>query len=107
VPLEDLPGTAITEPTYLNAGWGSVGVINKAPHPNAGKVYLNWLLSKAGQEAIAKVSGYPSRRQDTATEGLPEFTIPKPGVQYLDDASEENQRVKQEVLAFLKTAIPN
>jgi len=107
VPIENLPGPAIREPTYLNAGWGSVGVINKAPHPNATKVYLNWLMSRAGQETIARVSGYPSRRQDTSNESLPDHVLPKPGVQYLDDASEENQRVKQEVLAFLKTAIPN
>jgi len=38
---------------------------------------------------------------------LPDHVLPQPRHQYIDDASEENQRVKQEVLAFLKTAIPN
>ncbi|HLY65513.1 MAG TPA: hypothetical protein VKU60_08260 [Chloroflexota bacterium] len=105
MPIEYVP--TLQEPTYLNAGWGSVAILNKAPHPNATKVYLNWLLSKSGQETIAQVSSYPSRRLDTSHEGLPDYAIPKQGVNYIDDASEENQRIKQEVLAYLKTAIPN
>ena len=105
VPIEYAP--SLQEPTYLNAGWGSVALVNKAPHPNAARVYLDWLLSKSGQERIASVSGYPSRRLDTSHEGLADYSIPKPGVQYVDDASEENQQVKQEVLTYLKSVMPN
>jgi iron(III) transport system substrate-binding protein len=38
------------------------GVIsNKAPHPNAAKLYLNWITSKEGQENIAKRGRIPVR----------------------------------------------
>jgi ABC-type Fe3+ transport system substrate-binding protein len=56
VPLED--------PKMLSAiaGFGNVGLIDKAPHPNAAKLYLNWLLSKEGQSIFARVTGQNSRR---------------------------------------------
>ncbi len=28
--------------------------MNRAPHPNAAKVLINWLLSKEGQSAVQK-----------------------------------------------------
>jgi ABC-type Fe3+ transport system substrate-binding protein len=38
---------------------------NNPPHPNASKVFVNWALSKEGQEAFRKVIGdEPSRRKD-------------------------------------------
>lgn len=47
--------------TY-SPGFGGVALFSKAPHSNAAKVYLNWLLSKKGQQAWAQVtlvgSGY-------------------------------------------------
>ncbi len=107
VPLEYLPPEAVKEPTYLNSGWGTVAAINKAPHPNATKLYLDWLLSRDGQGAISEVSGYASRRLDAPTDKLADYVVPKPGVQYIDDASEENQRYKNEVLNLVKTLIPN
>ena len=32
---------------------GALALFNKAPHPNAAKVYINWLLSKEGQTVFA------------------------------------------------------
>src|SRR5712692_1556736 len=101
-----LPGEALQEGTYLTASGGSVGVINRAPHPNATKVYLNWLLSKEGQEAASKAYGYPSRRLDASTAGLPDYLIPKPGVQYDNSAKESYVRLRDEVVGYLKTVIP-
>jgi iron(III) transport system substrate-binding protein len=38
------------------------GVIsNKAPHPNAAKLYLNWITTKEGQEAIGRWGRIPVR----------------------------------------------
>lgn len=36
------------EGTYSIASTGSVGIIERAPHPNAATMFLNWLLSKDG-----------------------------------------------------------
>ena len=64
------------------AGFGSLMLINRAPHPNAAAVYINWLLGREGQAAFSKASGYPSLRMDVPTDHLPEYSLPKPGVKY-------------------------
>jgi len=45
-------------------GSGAVGLFNRAPHPNAAKVLINWLLSQEGQAVYAQRTGYNSRRTD-------------------------------------------
>jgi ABC-type Fe3+ transport system substrate-binding protein len=37
-----------------NPGSNSIVLVNKAPHPNARKVFLNWLLSQNGQAAVVQ-----------------------------------------------------
>jgi ABC-type Fe3+ transport system substrate-binding protein len=44
-------------------------LINRAPHPNAAKVFLNWLLSREGQTTWVQVTAQNSRRIDV--EGPP------------------------------------
>ena len=39
---------------YLTPGFGSAMFINRAPHANAGKVFLNWLLTKKAKPLLAK-----------------------------------------------------
>ena len=39
-------------------------LMNRAPHPNAAKLYVNWLLSKEGQEIFSKSTERNSRRTD-------------------------------------------
>jgi ABC-type Fe3+ transport system substrate-binding protein len=43
--------------SYLN----SVGVSAKAPHPNAARVFVDWILSAEGQAAVAGVGRIPIR----------------------------------------------
>ncbi|HLQ34226.1 MAG TPA: extracellular solute-binding protein [Chloroflexota bacterium] len=106
VPIELLPAETLRETSYLTAGFGSVAVMNRAPHPNATRLCLNWLLAKSAQQGLTKLTSYPSRRTDASTAGLPESVVPKPGVQYQDSASEATARVKTEVLEYLKSVIP-
>lgn len=39
-------------------------VAKQAPHPNAAKVFLNWLMTKDGQEALQTCAGLPVTRND-------------------------------------------
>jgi len=107
VPVESLPAEALKETSYLTAGFGSAAVMNRAPHPNATKLYLDWMLSKSGQEDLVKVTSYPSRRLDASAAGLPEPVVPKQGVHYQDSASETTAKVKTEVVDYLKSILPN
>jgi len=82
------------------AGFGNVALINQAPHPNAAKVYLNWLLSKEGQSIFARLTGENSRRID-AEAGEKEY-LPKPGVHYLNGQKQEHQEVRLKVNQIAK-----
>jgi ABC-type Fe3+ transport system substrate-binding protein len=70
------------EGTYLTASFGSAMLINKAPHPNAATVFLNWVLGKDGQTAWSKAMGHTSRRLDVPKDHLPPYVIPKPGTKF-------------------------
>lgn len=45
-----------------------VGLVKDSPHPNAGKLFINWLLSQEGQMVFGKSSGMNGVRK-----GLPDF----------------------------------
>ncbi len=62
-------------------------VFRNPPHPNATKVFINWLLSADGQKFISRARGEPSARTDVPVVN-PE-DAPKPGVQYLNAHKEE------------------
>jgi ABC-type Fe3+ transport system substrate-binding protein len=46
--------------------------VKSSPHPNATKVFVNWLLSKEGQEVYGKAMGQATRRLDVDTRWLTE-----------------------------------
>jgi len=88
--------------SYITPGPGSLLLINKAPHPNAATVFINWLLSKEGQMAWSKASGYASRRTDVATDHLAPYVIPKPRGKYSTFYMENNIRRSSEEETLLK-----
>lgn len=70
------------EGTYLSAGSGNIALINRAPHPNAARLFINWILSREGGEVFSKWYGAQSARLDVGTEGLVPESIRKPGEKY-------------------------
>jgi len=46
----------------LTSGPMNIMVLDKAPHPNATKVFVNWLLTDEGGRLASQGSGYPSER---------------------------------------------
>jgi len=88
---------------YLTPGFGSVMFVNRAPHPNAGKVFLNWLLTKEGQTVFSKGMGYVSRRLDVPTDHVPSYWVPKDGVRYWPGYYEEDATMSPEQIKFLKS----
>ena len=67
------PLEAPKEGTYASSGSGNVVALKKAPHPNAAKVYINWLLSREGQEIFTNVLNQPTRRLDVDTAATKQF----------------------------------
>ena len=68
LPVKHLP--TLKEGSYVSGGNGIVGILKNAPHPNAAKVFFNWLLSREGQELHGKTAQQPTRRLDVDTKGL-------------------------------------
>lgn len=48
----------------VSAGIGALHLFKDAPHPNAARVYINWLLSKNAQMKITKILLFNSVRTD-------------------------------------------
>jgi iron(III) transport system substrate-binding protein len=71
-------------PTVLSGGWGLVSLMNKAPHPNAAKLFINWLAGKQGEEAFTRSAVSVSLRTDLSYEGVPAYMFPKKGQKYMD-----------------------
>ncbi len=97
----------LKEGTYTTAGFSSLIVFDKAPHPNASRVYLNWLLSKEGQTLWTMNSGYPSRRTDVqdaiARYSDPEAII-KQGVTYINTYNEDSLAIRDKLVPLLNEA---
>lgn len=62
------------EAPSLSNACESLQLHNNMPHPNAAKVYVNWLLSKAQQEVWAEAIPTNPRRKDVAP-GRPELAV--------------------------------
>ncbi len=70
---------SLKEPRWTTTGTCSVFIFDKAPHPNAARLFANWILSKEGSSIFAKTYGYPSIRTDISPEGIDPALIPEPG----------------------------
>ena len=98
---------ALVDPTLIDAivpGFGAFGIFNRRPHPNAAKVYMNWLLSKEGQRSYATHIGRNSRRLDIP-HGDPANAI-QPAKKYLMTQTEQALPQHQAIIKLAKEAIP-
>jgi ABC-type Fe3+ transport system substrate-binding protein len=86
----------------ISTGFGGVAFVDRAPHPNAAAVYINWLLSKAGGEAWSSLPRN-SRRADVK----PAFPAlaPVPGRDYFIGQAEKNNEERVRLLQVAKDAI--
>ncbi len=73
LPIAPLPYPK--EGLYTTGGYGHLMAIKNPPHPNAAKVFVNWLLGKDGQEIFDRGMGVGSRRYDVATKWLKEYGV--------------------------------
>lgn len=70
------------EGAFLTGGSGLVSYLNKAAHPNASKVFINWFLSKEGQTYYSRSILAQSARVDVPTDHLDKDDIRDPNVKY-------------------------
>lgn len=88
LPVDDFETSAWKEGGSFSTGGGSLALLNRAPHPHAAKVFINWFLSPKGQIALQKL-GDPddppnSRRIDVPKDGVPKDNQLIEGRKYFD-----------------------
>jgi iron(III) transport system substrate-binding protein len=74
--IEDFEPYDLKEGISLSSAYGQVARMNRAPHPNAAKVFINWLLSRDGQAAFQKVMSLPEDPKDSRRIDVPKDHIP-------------------------------
>ena len=89
LPVDLVEPSRFKEAVGLETRAKTLVLMNKAPHPNAAKVFINWFLSREGQIDFQKTSG---RIVDAGAEASLRIDIPKddipprnrlnPGVKY-------------------------
>jgi iron(III) transport system substrate-binding protein len=105
LPLRQMNPEALQEGALTTAGNGALAIAKNPPHPNATKVYLDYLLSKEGQTEWSKAIGFASLRQDVPRDHVAKYLIPKEGVQYLESHLERYVNLRTELVGFLNTIL--
>lgn len=105
LPIELFGSAALQEGGVISASNGTVMVPRNAPHPNAARVYLDYLFSREGQHVWSKATGLTSRRLDVPSDHIPEVLVPKEGVKYLEDYKEPFVVLRDEVVGFVNSVL--
>jgi iron(III) transport system substrate-binding protein len=89
LPVDTFGPKVFKEGGGLVQQFGTLALMSHAPHPNAARVFINWLLSRKGQIALQKrlaqaESPADSLRIDIAKDDVPVTSRRLEGIKYLD-----------------------
>jgi iron(III) transport system substrate-binding protein len=87
------------EGAALTSQSGTLSLVNKAPHPNAAKVFINWLLSREGQVTAQRVQTN-SLRIDIPKDTVPPLERLMEGVKYVDVETPERMSMEPMITVF-------
>jgi ABC-type Fe3+ transport system substrate-binding protein len=93
-------------PDSVAAGFGNLGLLDRAPHPNAARVFVNWLLSREGQQLWQNAQFQVSVRNDLDDSAMEKDWLPVPGVDYFDENGWEllldvQPKIREDVKAMM------
>jgi iron(III) transport system substrate-binding protein len=104
VPIAIADPRMLKEGSDLSPANGALGLFNKPPHPNAARVFVNWILSKDGQAVFAQAQGYVSGRVDVPLpSGTAEWRVPLPGA--IKTYTKQAIDSREPMLAVVKEAL--
>jgi len=94
LPVDTFGPRVFKEGGGLVQQFGTVALVNRAPHPNAAKVFINWLLSRSGQIALQKRTAHAESPADSLRTDIPKNEVPfeqrrLPDIKYLDTGRPE------------------
>ena len=79
--------------------------MDRARHPNAATLFVNWLLSKEGQIRWQETQALPSLRVDISKKGLSPIDVPKVGAKYVNGGTEVYSRLTPKIRALVTRAM--
>lgn len=77
------------EGTHTTTGGGGLALITGAPHPNAAKLFINWLLGKEGLLVYSRAALLPTHRLDLPTDFVDPINLPQPGMKFFRSDDEK------------------
>ena len=88
LPIREFPPGHFKEGAAVSPFNGTVSLVNRAPHPNAAKVVINWLLSREGQVAVQQHLASEGNIRESLRVDIPKDVIPPshrrdPKIRYL------------------------
>jgi iron(III) transport system substrate-binding protein len=105
LPISIVNPSLVREGSDISSSSGNVAMFNRAPHPNAAKVYVNWLLSKEGQTHHARALDTVSSRLDVPHDHAEPWKVPQPGA--IKTYTPEAMEAKDNLVRLLKEVLPN
>lgn len=89
LPVDTFGPKVFKEGGGLVQQFGTLALMNRAPHPNAAKVFINWLLSRKGQISVQNRTAHAESPADSLRIDIPKDQVPfesrrLEGVKYLD-----------------------
>lgn len=105
LPISVVNPSMVREGSDISPASGNVAMFNRAPHPNAAKVYINWLLSKEGQTHHARALGTVSSRLDVPLDHAEPWKVPQPGA--IKTYTAKAMEAKDSLLRLLKEVLQN
>jgi len=94
---------AMDEAARMTSAGGTLNLMNRAPHPNAARVFINWLLSRKGQ-ILAQKPGSNSLRTDIPKEDVDRDNLRVKGLDYFDSDNPKNSNPRPVVKLIRKVA---
>lgn len=99
LPVDMFEPFQFKEGVSISSAFGQLALMNRAPHPNAAKVFVNWLLSREGQITYQKVTSQPgdpkdSRRIDVPKDHVPPSERRRDGMRYFDIDDLNNKDIR-------------
>ncbi len=78
LPVQEFEPNRFKEGATVAPNRGSANLIKQGPHPNAARVFLNWLLSREGQTAFQTIFAEKAESPSTNSmrEDVPKDSIP-------------------------------
>ena len=89
----------------VGTGFGGITLIKDAPHPNAARVYINWLLSQKTQLKLTKNVLLNSRRTDVPPVDKETAVDPSHLSNYRFYSTEENDEITTHFLPIIREAL--